>query len=179
MARSDRDTHEDIARFVAAHGEPLGRLAYQLTGDVAAASDLVQDVFERVVRSWPKPARARNQRAYVRRMLVNRHLDVVRGRLSTVPLERPERDPSAMALPDNVVELDAMWRALADLSPRQRTVLVLRHYEQLPDREIAGILAARPATVRSLAARGLQALRYSPHLELWAGQSEREDRSMR
>jgi RNA polymerase sigma factor (sigma-70 family) len=63
-----------------------------------------------------------------------------------------------------VAERDALWRALAALSPRQRAVLVLRNYEQLEDREIASILRCRQATVRSLAARGLQALRDSAGL---------------
>jgi DNA-directed RNA polymerase specialized sigma24 family protein len=38
-------------------------------------------------------------------------------------------------------------------------VLVLRYYEGLPDAQIAGLLDAKEATVRSLAARGLVALR--------------------
>ena len=43
-------------------------------------------------------------------------------------------------------------------------MLVLRSYEQLEDREIASILRCRQATVRSLAARGLLALRDSTGL---------------
>ena len=50
-------------------------------------------------------------------------------------------------------------RALELLSPRQRVVLVLRFYEELPDAEIASIVRCRQATVRSLAARALSALR--------------------
>jgi RNA polymerase sigma factor (sigma-70 family) len=58
-----------------------------------------------------------------------------------------------------MAEQDAMWQALGSLSSRQRAVLVLRIYECLPDEEIAAILGCRPATVRSLAARALAALR--------------------
>jgi RNA polymerase sigma factor (sigma-70 family) len=49
--------------------------------------------------------------------------------------------------------------ALAALSPKRRIVLVLRFYADTPDDEIAEILGVRPATVRSLAARGLSDLR--------------------
>jgi RNA polymerase sigma factor (sigma-70 family) len=61
-------------------------------------------------------------------------------------------------------ERDAMWRALSELSDRQRTVLVLRHYEGLSDVEIAVVIGCRRSTVRSLAARGLAALRESTQL---------------
>ncbi|MGH3456005.1 MAG: RNA polymerase sigma factor, partial [Nocardioidaceae bacterium] len=62
------------------------------------------------------------------------------------------------------VEQDAMWRALGELPVRQRTVLVLRYYEGVPDTEIAAIVGCRRATIRSLAARGLAALRRSSQL---------------
>jgi RNA polymerase sigma factor (sigma-70 family) len=60
---------------------------------------------------------------------------------------------------DAVVDHDRMWHALATLPPRQRTVLVLRFYEDLPDAEIARLLDAKEGTVRSLASRALQTLR--------------------
>ncbi len=54
---------------------------------------------------------------------------------------------------------DRLRRALAQLPPRQRTVLVLRYYEDLPDARIAQLMGCAPGTVRSQAARGLVALR--------------------
>jgi RNA polymerase sigma factor (sigma-70 family) len=56
-------------------------------------------------------------------------------------------------------ERDAILAELARLPRRQRTVLVLRYYEGLPDSQIAVILGCRPGTVRAYAARALAALR--------------------
>ncbi len=61
----------------------------------------------------------------------------------------------------SVVDRDAMWQALAALPPRQRAVLVLRYYEALPDAQIASLIGAKDATVRSLAARAFETLRNS------------------
>ena len=72
----------------------------------------------------------------------------------------PER-PVAQSFDTDFAERERVWQALAELTPRQRTVLVLRYYEDLPDAEIATLIGAREATVRSLAARGLAALRAS------------------
>ena len=54
---------------------------------------------------------------------------------------------------------DEMWDALAALTDRQRTAIVLRFYEDMPDDRIAEILDCRQATVRSAIHRGLQSLR--------------------
>ena len=71
-------------------------------------------------------------------------------------LER-ERRP-APADPAELVA-DEMWDALATLSERQRTAIVLRFYEDLPDQRIAEIIGCRPATVRTAIHRGLRELR--------------------
>jgi RNA polymerase sigma factor (sigma-70 family) len=57
------------------------------------------------------------------------------------------------------VDRHAIVGALGRLSPRQRAAIVLRYYEDLSEDAIAQIIRCRPATVRSLIARGMQALR--------------------
>ena len=63
------------------------------------------------------------------------------------PGEVPDRVGPGTA--DGVVERDAVWRLLATLQARQRAVLVLRYWEGLPDREIAGLLGFSEGTVRN------------------------------
>ncbi len=53
---------------------------------------------------------------------------------------------------DAPTELIELHRALMSLPARQRVVLVLRYFHDLPDPEIAELVECRPATVRSLAA---------------------------
>jgi RNA polymerase sigma factor (sigma-70 family) len=58
-----------------------------------------------------------------------------------------------------VAERDFLIRALAGLPPRQRTVLVLRYYNDLSEAEIADVLGCSVGTVKSQASRGLARLR--------------------
>ncbi len=142
------------------YGGALGRLCFQLTGGHDPALDLAQEVLERVYVKWPKVARADHQYAYVRRLAVNTHLNAGRRLLRTVPVDPLSLDRAVELGPESVPG-DDLWRALAALPPRQRAALVLRYYEDCPEADIAVALGCRPATVRSLVARGLAALRTS------------------
>ena len=157
------DADRAIADLMATSGDRLLRLAYQLTHERASAEDLVQEALMQVYRSWRRRApEIEHAEAYVRRAIVNEQLRRGRLRSSTELITHtpPER-PVAQAFDTDFAERERVWQALAELAPRQRTVLVLRYYEDLPDAEIATLIGAREATVRSLAARGLAALRAS------------------
>jgi RNA polymerase sigma factor (sigma-70 family) len=70
-------------------------------------------------------------------------------------------------------------RALAALPPRQRTVLVLRYFNDLPEAEIADALGCSVGTVKSQVSRGLARLRdiAGPGIEPPAGQMRRRSLS--
>jgi RNA polymerase sigma-70 factor (sigma-E family) len=147
--------------FVALRAAPMLAMARGLTRSPADAEDLVQDVLAKALLKWAVVSKADDPGAYVNRMLVNAAMSFWRGavrRESPTPVE----DLPSQAVADRsgqIIERDALFGALRTLPPRHRAVLVLRYYEGLPDPEIADILGMAPATVRSSAARGLQALR--------------------
>ncbi len=125
------------------------RLAYLLTSRHDVAEEIVQDAF---IACAPKWSGVEQPRAYLRATVTNR----ARTWMRRTKLDR-ERSPVG---PDSEeMEPDELWDALARLDDKRRTAIVLRFYEDLPDREIAEILRCRPATVRSLIHRGLADLR--------------------
>ena len=65
-----------------------------------------------------------------------------------------EREP-VTSIPD----VDETWASLRSLPPRQRAVLVLHFYEDLPLVEVADVLGRPAATIRSDLRRALQTLR--------------------
>lgn len=113
-----------------------------------------------VYRSWRRRAPdIGHGEAYLRRAVVNEFLRRRRLRASGEVVTDRVPDVGAGSFDDAVVDRDEMWRALAGLPARQRAVLVLRYYEALPDAEIAALIGAKEATVRSLAARAFAGLR--------------------
>jgi RNA polymerase sigma-70 factor (sigma-E family) len=144
------------------HAPALLRLARMLTGSRVDAEDLLQSTLLRAGRHSDRIAAMAAPAAYLRRVMVNEHISRTR-RSRHRPREVPQDAAEAYVgdvLPHDAVEhRDEVWRWLATLSPRQRAVLVLRYYEELPDHEIATLLAVPEATVRSHAHRALAALR--------------------
>jgi RNA polymerase sigma-70 factor (sigma-E family) len=144
--------------FVTAVLPALLRFGHVLTGSRVEAEDLVQEALARCLRRW-RTAAADDPVAYVRRAMVNTYISGRRHWTGRVRLgEVPEHvaDDGALRRCD---DRDALRAALAALPRRQRAVLVLRYYGDLPDSAIAAMLGCRPVTVRSQAHRGLAALR--------------------
>jgi RNA polymerase sigma-70 factor (sigma-E family) len=153
--------------FVHSRSAHLLRLALLLTGwNAAVAEDLTQTVLERAYgRRRTLFGSDRAAEPYVRRMLVNAAIDWRRGlrRRVELPLDAAAR-LEASDRSDAVADRDLLVRALAALPPRQRAVLVLRYWEDLPDAEIAAALNCAVGTVRSQASRGLERLRRATDL---------------
>ena len=150
---------DGYAAVVAARAPALLRLAVMLTGDRSEAEDLLQATLLRTQRHADRIAAMAAPAAYLRRALVNEHLSGVRRlgrRVRTTPLEGHDVTVDETPAADR---RDATWRLLAGLPRQQRAVLVLRFYEDLPDREIADALGCSESTVRSNASRALTTLR--------------------
>jgi RNA polymerase sigma-70 factor (sigma-E family) len=143
--------------LVAASAAALMRLALMLTGDPADAEDLLQSTFARASRHGDRIARMTAPMAYLRRVMVNEHTSGRRRRRPMVLLE--EVPEPSVSFGSGLADRDEAWHWLATLPPRQRAVLVLRYYEDLPDHEIADIVGCSRATVRSHASHGLASLR--------------------
>ena len=141
------------------------RLAYLLTGDRAAAEDLVQEAFVRFVGRLRFLRDPDAFEPYLRRTIVNLSKNHFRRRaVERAYLEREGSGIEDVSNGPDVATSDALRSALLRLPLRQRTAIVLRYYEDLPDAKIAELLACRQATVRSLVARGLDVLRTTPEV---------------
>jgi RNA polymerase sigma-70 factor (sigma-E family) len=162
MPRSTRD--EEFSAFVRTRRTGLVRSACLLTaGDTHLAEDLVQTALARLYVAWPRVRRSGSEIAYVRRILVNAHTDEVRR-----PGRRRERHVSELpetiepmppeTLPDGLIGADVR-AALAELPPRMRAAVVLRHWLDLSVEETAELLNCSAGTVKSQTAKATARLR--------------------
>jgi RNA polymerase sigma-70 factor (sigma-E family) len=150
----------DFTEFVEANAHRIRALALWLSGDPDRAADLAQSALERTYARWGR-VQAGEPMAYVRKALLNQQRDWWRRRQ-----HRPEwptaEVPDVRSQDDHAVALaqrDVMLAALAQLTRRERQVLVLRYYADLSDARIAAEIGVAIGTVKSTSARGLRKMR--------------------
>ncbi|MEV6964189.1 SigE family RNA polymerase sigma factor [Hamadaea sp. NPDC051192] len=160
-SRTGVDERPTVATVFAAHRLALVRLAILLVDDLPTAEDVVQDAFAGLVRSHGDGADINDQLAYLRRAVVNNAGSVLRRRRTArgyVPPHEPgPAGPESEALLAD--EHREVLTALRRLGQRQREVLVLRYWSDLSEAEIAATLDISKGAVKSLASRGVAALR--------------------
>ncbi len=145
---------EQLGAWFEAEYPSLLRFAYFVTGNSTAAEDLVQDAFVRVYRAGGRVEEP-TFKAYARKTILNLHRSAWRRSLR----ERGgARERGVVDAPDPA-ERDEVWRALLQLSPRQRAVVALRFYEDMSEKQIAAALGMSAGSVKKHTSRALDRLR--------------------
>jgi RNA polymerase sigma-70 factor (sigma-E family) len=162
--RVDQRDEQEFAEYFNARRDAVRRTAYLLCGDWHRAEDLAQTAFVALHRHWRKVRDKDALDGYVRRTLVRAVIDESRRpwrreRFVDVVPESPHGSGGAHDVGDGVATRQALLDGLRQVPPRQRAVLVLRFLEGLDVAATAELLGCTEGTVKSQAARGLEALR--------------------
>ncbi|MFJ8230423.1 SigE family RNA polymerase sigma factor [Streptomyces sp. NPDC094448] len=145
--------------YVRTRQDALLRSARRLVPDPVDAQDLLQTALVRTYGRWDGIADKSLADAYLRRVMINTRTEWWRARkLDEVPTEQlPDAsvDDGTEQRADRAMLLDA----LKVLAPKQRSVVVLRHWEQMSTEETAAALGMSTGTVKSTLHRALARLR--------------------
>lgn len=155
---SGADHAIDMADFAALHGQGLLRFAFVLTRDPDTAQDVVQTVLERMLVRGS--GELHEPLAYARRAVANEIISNQRKHMRRERILGRLRVSGQYDSEEGHVDAkEAIWRALDQLSDRQRVAVVMRYLDDVKVAEIASTLSCSEATVRSLVARALPKLR--------------------
>ena len=159
VRRAQAGSPSAIEALYRAHWQRAYRAAYLVVHDAAGAEDIAQEAFLAAVRSLDRFDRRRPFGPWLHRIVVNRAIDWARARM----LRREVELEDVHHRGDAARESPELLRALAELPPEQRAVIVLRHLLEYTPREIADLLDLPRGTVNSRLRRGLD--RLAPRLE--------------
>ncbi|WP_405799849.1 SigE family RNA polymerase sigma factor [Streptomyces sp. NBC_01506] len=169
----DATSQESFLEFVRNRSTALLRTAVLLSGgDRHAGEDLLQNALAKAAGRWH---RIDEPEAYVRQILYRQQISRwrLKGRRKELTVAEPPdlgADTRTASTTDATgdAELRLVMRdALARLTARQRAVLVLRYFEDLPEADVARLLGCSVGTVRSTTHRSLARLRaLAPELAL-------------
>lgn len=159
------DEEARFREFATQQAAALRRWAYLFCGDWHLAEDLMQSSLIKIYRAWARIDRQEATANYARKVLLRTWLDEKRRpwrrsevRSAVLPDVRDEAaGPDELAA--RMSTKDLVHRALLNIAPRQRAVLVLRYFDELSVAETAEAMNCTEGTVKSQAARGLDNLR--------------------
>ncbi len=143
------DQQAFLEHAIEQYGKATYNFAYRLTGNAADASDLTQEAFIRVYRAWQSFKPGTSFLSWIYRIVTNLHRDELRRRKGRYQEEVPE---IAVHPIEEYVEAhlsEPVSKALAELAPEQRQIVLLADIEECSYLEIARIVGCSVGTVRS------------------------------
>ena len=143
--------------FRTEHPRVLSAVLIVCAGDVAKAEDATNDAFVTAYEKWDRVSAMQSPRSWVTKVAINRAKRSFLRRRPHVPLANADSALLAVEDPANVNH--ELWAAVARLSVRQRTAVVLRYLEDLSQAAIAETLDTAPGTVAATLSHARQNLR--------------------
>ena len=164
VTRGKRGDRDALRCIYEKYRDKLLIVAIALSHDVHVAEDAVHDVFVAFAENLAQFELTGSLKAYLATCVANRVRDLMRRKRKTAPDPTPgnsaasDRDePSRLVVCNE--ELQRVSSALAQLSPDQREVIVLRLYGQLRFRAIAESTGVSVNTVKGRYRYGIGNLR--------------------
>ncbi|MEU6370285.1 SigE family RNA polymerase sigma factor [Streptomyces sp. NPDC046931] len=158
-ARTCPDRSLEFEEYVRTRHDALLRSARRLVSNPLDAQDLLQTALARTYRRWDRIADKRLADAYLRRVMINTRTEWWRARrleeVLTARLPDASVPDSTARHADRTLLIDAM----KVLGPKQRSVVVSRHWEHMSTEETAAALGMSAGTVKSTLHRALDRLR--------------------
>ena len=147
----------DFESFFRAERPRLFGSMLLITGSTHEADEVIQEAFFKIWERWDRVGAMENPTGYLYRTALNAQRSAyrraVRAAKRTISPTPPE-DPFTV-----VAGRDEVLRALAAMTPRQRTAVVLTELHGYDTDEAARAMGIRPGTVRVLVSKSRAALR--------------------
>ena len=158
---SPQDADREVTALYLTHYRPLVRIAALLVQDLAAAEEIVQDSFVAVHAAWRRLPDAEHALSYLHRSVVDRSRAALRRHVVVDKLA-PRLAPDVPSDPGETsieVERSAFISALWTLPSREREVVVLRYFADLPETQVASATGISETAVKAYAAQAMSSLR--------------------
>lgn len=149
-ARRDPEAFGELVRR---YQHKIFNFVYRMLGDREEAEDLTQETFLRAFKALPTFRAGARFSPWLYRVATNATLNLLRGRRRTAPWDSDLEVVSKLPSPEHIVEgretASLLASLILELPAHYRTVLVLRHVNELSYQEIAQALDLPLGTVKA------------------------------
>ena len=149
-----------LERVYNEYGRMILSVAYQITGDVGEAEDVLQDTMIRILRLSHTYKKGTNPKAWVLKVTKNSAVDKIKEKKHTLSLEEiSEKEKAQSAFEPQTLEQIMLRDALNTLSDEEKLIVKLRIYAGLSHSEIANVIEKNTVSVRKKYQRALEKLK--------------------
>ncbi len=152
----NKDLKKQVEQEILNSYESLYRVAYVYMQNKEAAMDVVQDVVVKALSNVNKIQSEEAIRSWLYRTTINTALDALRKRIREVPINEGVGEDAEAPEPTFSIEMREM---LDSLDEKEKTVMILRFFEDRKLAEIAEIMDENVSTVKSILYRTLKRLK--------------------
>lgn len=146
-------TVQDVERLVAEHRAAVRALAHSVVGNASDAEDIAQETLLTVVEQRRSIDAARNPRAWMLKIALNKARDFLRRK-------KVRSEPLAPASPPTTdADVERVRRVFREAPPRYRTILHLAYFEEMAYQEIADVTGLSLGAVKMAILRGRRWMR--------------------
>ena len=169
IAAAQRGDEQAFELLVREHQKNVYNLAFKLTGSEEDALDASQDAFLRAFQNLKSFRFESRVSVWLYRLTYNASMDIIkksrRGRIVPLPtdeegseLDIPDDAPPPEEAVQRREELESVRRAVLELDPDKRRIILMREYQNMSYTAIAQALGVEEGTVKSRLARARMAL---------------------
>jgi len=173
MPLAEETAAQEFAAIVATHRPHVFRFLLASTRDIDLAETLTQECFLKAHRHWAGFRGESSAITWLMRIAINLEKDHWRNRriqfwrltrINAVDADEASHWlPSGQSSPEQQLlareQVKSVWRAVDGLSPRQKTVFLLRFVEEMEITQIAAAMSLSEGTVKAHLSRALGRVR--------------------
>lgn len=156
----NKDIEKVLSDYIIKDKEKYYRLAYSYVKNEEDALDIIQESIYKAISSLNTIQDPQYMKTWFYRIVINTSLDFLRKEKKILVTDDETLEFYSPGADDNYQDID-LQRALDDLPPNYRSIVVLRFFEDLKIEEIADVLELNVNTVKTRLYSALKKLRIS------------------
>ncbi|WP_160645489.1 sigma-70 family RNA polymerase sigma factor [Chengkuizengella marina] len=150
-----RERENSFLSLINENQEKLYRIAYSYVKNKDDALDIVQETVYKAYLSYHKVKKIQYENTWLTKILINTSIDFIKKNKKVVTTDIKLIENTSHFNNDNLQQKVEIKEAIDKLNEKQKTVIILRFYEDMKLEEIAKILESPVSTIKSILYRAL------------------------
>lgn len=155
MGQTKEEIMEMFTEYIREHQQDFYRLAYGYVREREETLDIIQNAICKAITKLNTLHHLEYMKTWFYRILVNECINSIRKNKPFILVAEPQECPDETDMEGKII----LNEAVAQLEPNLKSVIMLRFYEDMKIREIAGVMNRKESTIKTWLYQGLKELR--------------------